>query len=89
MKINIFKLTLLIYLILNFYNLNAVENKILAKVNNEIITTVDIFNEIKYLSIINENFKNLEKEKAYEISKSSLIREKIKEIELKKKFQKY
>ena len=87
MKINIFKLTLLIYFILNFYNLNALENKILAKVNNEIITTVDIFNEIKYLSIINENFKNLEKEKAYEISKSSLIREKIKEIELKKNFR--
>ena len=31
----------------------ALENKILLKVNNEIITSVDIFNEIKYLKIIN------------------------------------
>ena len=87
MKINIFKLILIFYFILNFCNLNAVENKILAKVDNEIITTIDILNEIKYLSIINENFKKLEKEKVYEISKSSLIREKIKEIELKKNFR--
>ena len=87
MKMKVYRFTIIIYLIFNFCNLNALENKILIKVDNEIITTIDIFNEIKYLSIINKNFKKLEKEKAFKISKNSLIREKIKEIELKKNFQ--
>ena len=87
MKVNLPKFAIIIYFIFNFCNLNALENKILAKVDNEIITTIDIFNEIKYLSIINKDFNKLEKEKAFEISKNSLIREKIKEIELKKNFQ--
>ena len=60
----------------------ALENKILIKVNNEIITTVDLLNEIKYLNSINNNFKDFKKEEIYMISKKSLIREKIKEIEL-------
>ena len=66
-----------------FTNLTlALENKILIKVNNEIITTVDLLNEIKYLNSINKNFKDFKKEEIYMISKKSLIREKIKEIEL-------
>ncbi len=66
-----------------FTNLTlALENKILIKVNNEIITTVDLLNEIKYLNSINNNFKDFKKEEIYMISKKSLIREKIKEIEL-------
>ena len=63
---------------------NSLENKILFKINNEIITSLDIFNELKYLEIINENFINTKKQQAFEIAKKSLIREKIKEIELKK-----
>ena len=58
------------------------ENKILFKVNNEIITTIDIFDEINYLSIINREFKNTDKNLQIEIAKNSLIREKIKKIEL-------
>ena len=65
-------------------NVNALENKILFKVNNEIITSLDIFNELRYLEVINEQFKNVKKKQAFEIAKRSLIREKIKEIELKK-----
>ena len=34
----------------------SIENKILFKVNDEIITTQDISNEIQYLAIINKNF---------------------------------
>ena len=64
--------------------LNSFENKILLKVNNEIITSLDILNELKYLQIINKEFKNIKKEEAFKISKNSLIREKIKEIEIKK-----
>ena len=64
-------------------NLHALENKILIKVNNEIITSLDINNEINYLIALNKKIENLDKEKKYNIAKNSLIREKIKKIELK------
>ena len=63
---------------------NSFENKILLKVNNEIITSLDILNELEYLQIINEEFKNIKKDEAFKISKNSIIREKIKEIEIKR-----
>ena len=62
----------------------AMENKILFKVNNEIITSMDILTELKYLGIINKDLKKTTNNQAFEIAKRSLIREKIKEIELKK-----
>ena len=65
----------------------AFENKILLKINNEIITSVDVLEEIKYLSIIIKEFDKIEKEKIYQISINSLIRQKIKEIELSKNFK--
>ena len=74
-------LTLLILLITKS---TAIENKILFKVNNEIITSLDILNELRYLKAINEQFENTENKQAFEIAKRSIIREKIKEIELKK-----
>ena len=61
---------------------NSFENKILLKVNNEIITSLDILNELEYLQIINEEFQNIKKDEAFKISKNSIIREKIKEIEM-------
>jgi peptidyl-prolyl cis-trans isomerase SurA len=63
---------------------NSFENKILLKVNNEIITSLDILNEMEYLQIINEEFKNIKKDEAFKISKNSIIREKIKKIEIKR-----
>ena len=63
------------------------ENKILFKINNEIITTIDVKNEAKYLSLFIKDFELLEEKKIYQISKNSLIREKIKEIELRKYFK--
>ena len=65
-----------------FNELVSKENKILFKINNEIITSVDILNEIKYLSIINEEFKNSDNNLKLKVAKNSLIREKIKNIEL-------
>ena len=82
MKIKIY----IIYIIVSFLILvnfsNSKENKILFKINNEIITSVDILDELKYLSIINEEFKNTKTNQAIEIAKNSLIKEKIKKIEL-------
>jgi peptidyl-prolyl cis-trans isomerase SurA len=81
LKIIIFTLFSILSLI---DNANTIENKILFRVNNEIITSLDIFYELRYLQSINEQIKNTEKKQAFEIAKNSLIREKIKEIELKK-----
>ena len=62
----------------------AIENKIIVKVNNKIITYLDIINEKRYLKALNPNLNNLEENKFYEIAKNSLVREKIKEIEILK-----
>ena len=70
------------FFILNFDN--AFENKIIIKIENEIITSVDLENEKKYLIALNPNIKNLENKKFNIISKNSLVREKIKENEILK-----
>ena len=60
----------------------AIENKILLKVDNKIITSVDILDEINYLNSINKSLDGLDKNKIYQIARNSLIKEKIKEIAL-------
>ena len=70
------------YTIIFISNILAVENRILFKVNNKIITSIDILTELKYLEIINKDFAKLQTNQRFEIAKKSLIREKIKEIEL-------
>ena len=75
------------YSLIFFSNATAIENKILFKVNNEIITSIDILTELKYLGTINNDLNKMPKKQAFEIAKKSLIREKIKEIELKKIFK--
>ena len=86
MRLFIFGAFLLFFF--NQFNTYALENKILFKIDNNIITSVDIYNEIAYLKIINQNIKELDKKKIFEIAKKSLIREKIKEIEILKKIKK-
>ncbi len=80
---NLFILILVFYLITINY-LNANEIYIVSKVNNQIITNIDIENEKKYLTLLNPNIKKLEKKELFYLSKNSIIREKIKEIEIKK-----
>ena len=70
-------------LFLNFQKLNSLENKILFKVDNEIITTMDIFEEIKFLKAFNPEIKNLKETELIEISKNSILRSIIKKIELR------
>ena len=65
------------------FSVLASENKILLKVNNELITTIDILNEINYLKSINKNINDLENKKIIEIARNSLIKDKIKKIALK------
>tara|TARA_B100000795_G_scaffold127854_1_gene95284 strand:- start:1306 stop:2223 length:918 start_codon:yes stop_codon:yes gene_type:complete len=68
--------------ILNFNNLLAIESKIIYKIQNEIITNIDIKNEYNFLSALNDNLQSLGKEKIFNIAKDSIIREKIKQVEL-------
>jgi peptidyl-prolyl cis-trans isomerase SurA len=65
----------------------STEIKIIHNIQNEIITNVDIKNEFKYLVALNNSLKNLDKEKMLKISNESIIREKIKKIEIYKNFK--
>ncbi len=76
-----------ILIITLFDKVSSSENKILIKINNEIITTIDIYNEINFLKSINPNLQNIEKNQIFEIAKNSLIKEKIKEINLLRNFE--
>ena len=69
MKLLIKKFILIIILIFNYSNLNANENvKIILKINEEIITNIDIQNEYNYLAILNNDFKKMQKKKALKIA---------------------
>tara|TARA_Y100000590_G_scaffold99256_1_gene112916 strand:- start:106 stop:1047 length:942 start_codon:yes stop_codon:yes gene_type:complete len=74
----------LLFLIYNFKNIQAIENKILFKIDNDIITTIDIYEEIKFLKAFNPQINNLSDKELFEISKKSILRDKIKEIEISK-----
>tara|TARA_B100001175_G_scaffold235220_1_gene201586 strand:+ start:1139 stop:2074 length:936 start_codon:yes stop_codon:yes gene_type:complete len=58
--------------------------KIELQIGNEILTNIDFLNEENYLIALNNNLKSLPKNQLKEISKQSLVREKIKKIELSK-----
>ena len=62
----------------------AIENKIVYKIQNEIITTIDIKNEYRYLLVLNKNLRNLSEEKIFNIAKGSITKETIKKLELKR-----
>ena len=75
---------LLFFLISKSFSL---ENKILFKINNEIITSIDIEEEYRYLIALNDNLKKLSQNEIIEIAKKSIIKEKIKTIEINKNFK--
>lgn len=74
----------LIIFIFSSIKLDALENKILLKINNEIVTTIDIANEINYLKMVNKEIVYLDKITKIKIAKNSIIKNKIKKIELVK-----
>ena len=65
----------------------SIETKIIHNIQNEIITNIDIKNEFKYLVALNNSLKELDEEKIFNISNESVIREKIKKIEISKNFK--
>ena len=70
-----------------FNHVNAIENKIILKVNNDIITSLDVFEEINKLKFFNKNLNQLKKEEVYQISLQSILKYKIKKNEVTKYFK--
>ena len=82
------KILILLFFFFNAQLVLAMETSIIYKIDNEIITNQDIKKEYKYLIILNETLTQMPKDKVFEIAKSSIIKEKIKKIEIKNKFRK-
>jgi len=80
----IYNFFLILTLIIISINIYAKEIKIISKINNEIITNIDLENQIKYLLITNSNLKDLNKKDLIELSKNSLINEILKKKEIDK-----
>ena len=84
-KSKFLKFLVLIFFLINTSS-NSIENKILLKIDNQIITSIDVANEYKYLIALNPSLKNSEKKDIIKLSKKSIIQERIKKIEIKKNF---
>ena len=86
-----FKRRILIFSTIFFFIFNAkslcIENKILFKIENQIITSLDVKNEYKYLIALNPNLKNSKEDEILKLSKRSILQEKIKKIEIEKNFK--
>jgi peptidyl-prolyl cis-trans isomerase SurA len=75
---------LLIFFCLYSNQVSSLENKIIFKVNDKIITTFDVEQEEKYLTVLNPNLKKIDPNKLKNLATESIIKEKIKKIELVK-----
>ncbi len=82
-KIKLTSLTLL-FIILFSNNIFSADLKIIAKIDNEIITNYDVVKEVNYLEILNPNLIKLDDSQKLEIARNSLINEIIKKKEIEK-----
>ena len=81
------KKIIILLFFLSIYQVQSIETKIIYKIQNEIITSIDIKNEFKYLVALNNSLRELDKEQILNISYESIIREKIKKTEILKNFK--
>jgi peptidyl-prolyl cis-trans isomerase SurA len=85
-----YKKKILIYLGLIFFIFNSssisLENKILIKIEDQIITSLDLNNEYKYLVALNPGIKKSNKNEIIKLAKRSILQERIKKIEIEKNF---
>ena len=72
-----------------FFNFKTANSEIFikAKINNQIITNIDVKDEKNYLLALNPRLKNLSNEEINRYALDSLINEKIKKIEIEKRFE--
>jgi peptidyl-prolyl cis-trans isomerase SurA len=83
------KILLFIFVLISFNLKTNLMSDILIsyKVNNEIITNIDIEDEATYLIALNNNLTKLDNIKIRQIAAESILREKIKKTELIKYFE--
>ena len=86
MKKKIF-LYLLIVFQLSIEQAISLENKIILKIDDKIITTFDVEQEEKYLKVLNPKLNKVDQNKLKVLAKDSVVKEKIKEIELIKYYK--
>ena len=82
-----YKFFIVVLLFLILYD-NSVANNVSIKfkIENKIVTNLDIENEARYLAAVNSNLGSLSNQKLLEIATNSIIQENIKIIELEKFF---
>ena len=81
------KIFFLLIIFFNFFfnwSVYSNESYVVLKVNNDVITNVDIDNEYRYLIALSPSLQDVNKEAVMKLAKDSMIREKIKEDELTK-----
>ena len=83
---NIIVYSFIIYLNFSFTAISN-EIKILYKINNSVITSQDVIEEINYLVSLNQNLSQLNKTQLTSNARQSLIREKIKKDEIEKFYE--
>ena len=83
------KITVALVLLTFTFNFNLANSKVFikAKVNNQIITNIDVKNEKNYLLALNPNLRNISEVNINRYAIDSLINEKIKKIEIEKRFE--
>ena len=84
-ELKILPIITIIYLLIS--NVYSSEIKITVKINDEIITNADIEKEYKYLISLNTSLQDIDKNEVLSFAKQSIIKEKIKKIELQKIYE--
>jgi peptidyl-prolyl cis-trans isomerase SurA len=85
----LFKNRLYAILILFLFSITPIKSKevkIFYKINEKIITNIDVENEARYLVALNKNLKSVPKNDLFKYAKESIFREMIKKIEIDKVF---
>ena len=77
---------ILIFTLNNNLAFSSIKSEIIFKINQDIITNIDLENEKKFLLFLNPNLENLSKQQIENISIDSIKNRKIKELELRKYF---
>ena len=67
---------LILFFLVTFMPLKAIEGYIAFKVNNEIITNIDLDTEYRYLIALNKELENTDKEVLIKLARESIIKEK-------------
>ena len=86
LKKKLFISIIIIFIFTNFTN--SQEIKIVSKVDDKIITNLDIEIEKKYLLLLNSKLSELSENDIYNLAKNSIVKEIIKEKEINKLFKK-